>query len=128
MNYEEWADQYPDAAAALGSVQATESENQQKARLLLAERGELIWRNNVGATPAIKTVQCPWCHRSHVVRQRPVRYGLCNDSARLNATFKSADLLGITPVLITQEHVGQTLGLFRSVEVKRSGWRFKPLA
>lgn len=35
----------------------------------------------------------------------------------------SADLIGYYPVKITQEHVGKTLGIFVSFEVKRPGNR-----
>lgn len=79
-------------------------------RLDEARRGNLIWRNNVGA---LKDPAGRW-----------VRFGLCNDSARLNEKLKSSDLIGITPVVITPAHVGQTIGQFTALEAKEAGWKF----
>ena len=70
-----------------------------------------LWRNNVGAGKLAESGSF-------------VRWGLCNDSAALNAVCKSGDLIGILPVLITQEHVGQIIGQFVSREVKRADWRY----
>lgn len=77
-------------------------------RLDAARRGVLLWRNNVGEMAD-----------EHGGR---VRYGLCNDSKKLNTAIKSADLIGIKPVLITPVMVGGTIGQFVSLEVKRGGW------
>ncbi len=87
----------------------TEAETQQQIRLEAARQGTPLLRNNSGAC----------------VDQtgRMIRYGLGNDSARINKTFKSSDLIGIWPVRIGPEHVGQTLGVFTAIEVKRPGWR-----
>lgn len=75
-----------------------------------SEKGCRLWRNNVGAT----------------VTQSGsfMRFGLANDSAQLNKIIKSADLIGIRPVLITQEHVGRVIGQFLSREVKHPGWKY----
>ena len=67
-----------------------------------------LWRNNVGALQDKRGV--------------PVRYGLMNDSKRMNEKFKSGDLIGIRRVLITQAMVGQVIGQFVSIEVKEPGW------
>jgi hypothetical protein len=40
----------------------------------------------------------------------------------MNQRIKSSDLIGITPVLITQEMVGYRLGVFTAREIKRPGW------
>lgn len=53
-----------------------------------------------------------------------VRYGLCNDSERIDKVLKSHDLIGIAPVTIEPKHVGQVIGQFLSVEVKKEGWHF----
>lgn len=78
-------------------------------RLISSRQGWIMWRNNVGVLID--------------ERGRPVRYGLANESPQMNASFKSADLIGIRPMLITPDHVGMTIGQFASVECKHEGWR-----
>lgn len=89
----------------------SESGVQAQVRLEASRLGWPLWRNNVGALIDHST-------------GRPVRFGLANDSAAVNANIKSADLIGIRPVVITRSHIGSTLGQFVSREVKRSGWRY----
>lgn len=83
-----------------------ESEAQVLTRLDASAKGVTLWRNNVGAVDSI-------------------RYGLCNESRQMNQRFKSADLVGISPVMVTQAHVGRVLGVFTAREVKREGWEYK---
>ena len=127
MNYTEWAARYPEAANALARdviVQDTtaasgggsEAATQQCVRLSVAKQGGYSWRNNVGATPA----RCRDCGAP----QQPVRYGLANDSARLNERLKSSDLILAIPRTITPAMVGTTVAQFGSVECKRAGWRY----
>ena len=135
LTYEEWAFRYPEAAQELTQVTTEckqheaagddESWAQQNARFVIARAGGMSWRNNVGATPAKVEYRCPKCSHHGYVNQRIVRYGLCNDSAQLNAQFKSADLIGVVPRLITQQMVGSTIGQFLAVEVKKPGWSYK---
>lgn len=80
-------------------------------RLDAARQGVELWRNNVGAA------------QDHT--GRVVRYGLCNDSPILAKKVKSSDFIGITPVVITPDMVGQTIGVFTAIETKSSGWVFK---
>ena len=80
-------------------------------RLEASERGSRLWRNNVGAT--------------YTAQGDFIRYGLANDSKQLNTAIKSADLIGIRPILITQAHVGQVIGQFISREVKRPDWKWR---
>lgn len=86
-----------------------ESSVQAEIRLLASQRGWRLWRNNCGVLPDRNG--------------RPVRFGLCNDSPQLNREYKSGDLIGIRPVLILPEHVGCTLGIFTSIEVKHPDWK-----
>lgn len=51
---------------------------------------------------------------------RLIRFGLGHTSP--NQQIKSSDLIGITKVLITQEMVGQTIGVFTALEVKKPSW------
>lgn len=92
----------------------SESNVQSRVRLEAATKGLHLWRNNVGATPA----ECPHCHE----RLQPVRYGLANDSAKMNRVIKSSDLVGIRPRLVTPDMVGTRIGQFVAREVKAEGW------
>ncbi len=70
-----------------------------------------LWRNNVGAMfDAVG---------------RMVRYGLANESAAMNEKIKSGDRIGVTPVVITPEMVGKTIGVITSIEVKKENWTYK---
>jgi len=89
----------------------SESGVQNSIRLNASARGARLWRNNNGA--AVDRTG------------RPVRYGLANESAAMSKKIKSSDLIGLRPVIITTEHVGQTLGQFVAIEVKKPGWRYK---
>ena len=86
-----------------------EASVQSIVRLEAARRGWQLWRNNVGVLLDAKG--------------RPVRYGLANDSKAVNQNVKSADLIGIRPVIVTPGMVGQIIGQFVSIECKHEGWR-----
>jgi hypothetical protein len=88
----------------------SESRQQSLIRLAASRKGWLLFRNNVGALIDSRGV--------------PVRYGLANESKAMNEKIKSADLIGIEPVLITSDMVGQTIGRFVSIEVKEEGWKY----
>ena len=88
----------------------SESAVSQRIVLKASSRGIRLFRNNVGA-----------CQDD---TGRHIRYGLANVSKQMNATVKSADLIGITPVLVRADHVGHTLGVFTSIESKRGGWKY----
>lgn len=134
--YEAWKMAFPDAAAALEAVLTcgttsdpeadgySEAWAQQRVRHQIAARGGFAWRNNVGATPAKERHQCPRCYFNFEVKKQPTRYGLANDSAKMNKNVKSSDVIGVIPVKILPEHVGQTFGLFIAVEMKRPGWKY----
>jgi hypothetical protein len=88
----------------------SEAAVQAKVRLEAAHKGLKLWRNNVGALLDSRGV--------------PVRYGLANDSAILNKSIKSGDLIGWRPVLIGPEHVGSMIAQFVSRECKRPDWQY----
>lgn len=87
-----------------------ESSVQQRIRLAAAYDGIDLWRNNVGVLLDSTG--------------RPVRYGLANDSVKLNQELKSSDLIGPTPLFIMPHHVGMILGVFSAIECKEEGWQF----
>lgn len=88
---------------------ASESYTQSLARLNLAKRGCVTFRNNVGALMDAEG--------------RLVRYGLANESAAQNKLTKSSDLISVWPRLITPEMLGQTIGQFVAIECKKGDWR-----
>ncbi len=108
-------DALAELSAILGSggteeTGASESNVQSRVRLAAPRLGMKLWRNNVG-----------------VLRDengRPVRYGLANDTKKLNERLKSHDLIGWRRRLISPAMVGTTIAQFVSLECKREGWTF----
>ena len=90
--------------------QRGEAYVQSAVRLEAPAAGVTLFRNNVGALPG--------------PNGRPVRYGLANDGAQLNARSKSSDLIGWRRVVITPQHVGSTIAQFVSRECKTADWRY----
>lgn len=124
MTLNEWATRWgvpPAAVAELADMMGgtpssvpgwdSEARSQQEIRVTASKRGVRLFRNNNGA-----------CEDKD---GRHIRYGLANDSMQMNARVKSSDLIGITPIVVGYEHVGQIHGVFTSIEVKRPGWKFK---
>lgn len=127
MTIDDWVMDYPEAASALqGCFEAlnsnpkardkSESWAQQQTRFAFSKQGGLLWRNNVGATMS----SCPNCREPF----RPVRYGLANESKEVNQRFKSSDLIGVMPRVITPDDIGVTFGQFVAIETKRPGWSY----
>lgn len=79
-------------------------------RLAASKLGWRTWRNNVGVLMDDRGL--------------PVRFGLANDSSKMNNVFKSSDQIGIRPLLITPQHIGLTIGQFVSLEIKHGSWRY----
>ncbi len=97
-----------DPAPGSEATQRSEAAGQQEIRLAGSTMGGCLWRNNVGAFTADDGT--------------PVRYGLANDSPRVNKRVKSSDLIGFLPFKIAPQHIGQTLAVFIAVECKRGDW------
>ena len=74
-----------------------ESNVQRLVQLAASQHGTTTWRNNTGA---YRTDDGQF-----------VRYGI-------PLTGGGSDLLGITPVTITEDMVGQTVGVFTAIEIK----------
>lgn len=89
---------------------SSEAAVQNIVKLEASRKGARLWRNNLGA---VKT------------EDGFIRYGLANESNSINQIIKSADLIGIKPVLITQNMIGKTIGQFLSREIKPAGWVFQ---
>ncbi len=97
----------PDTELLVGD---SEAAVQAAVRVSASRAGARLWRNNVGA--------------GKLDNGSFVRWGLANESHAMNKQIKSADLIGIEPVLIEQQHVGQVIGRFLSVECKHAKWRY----
>lgn len=126
MTIYSWASRHGISATALAELSAAllptdasplrasarESTVLAQVRRDTSRAGWRLWRNNVGA--------------AYTAEGGFVRYGLANESAQMNAVIKSSDLIGIRPVTVTAELVGQTIGQFAAVECKAPNWRRRP--
>ena len=127
MHLDEWAQAWGVSAAALldlrtrmgiaeARIEATgaagsESRQQSLIRIDAADSGVWLTRNNVGALLDERGI--------------PVRYGLANESKEQNKAVKSADLIGIKPILIGPQHLNMVIGQFVSREAKHETWTYK---
>ena len=79
----------------------TEKDIEKKIIVSVQGAGSIVFKNNVGY--AQKT-------DPNTGKKYWIRFGLCEGSS---------DLIGITPVTITQGMVGKTIGVFTAIEVKK---------
>lgn len=79
--------------------------------LALSKLGTTVFRQNVGQAWVGSKVTKTRDGGAFIANARPVQMGL---------TTGSSDLIGWTPVVVTQEMVGQKVAVFTAVEVKRS--------
>jgi hypothetical protein len=91
--------------------EGSEAAVQSKVRLEAAKKDIWLLRNNVGAG----------CMKDGSF----VRWGLANDSKKLNEVCKSSDLIVIRKVKILPEMVGQIIGQFVARETKHENWTYK---
>lgn len=126
MNLEQWAARWnvpPEAFAELAACSIvdpdpdelgdkSEAYVQSRVRLEAARASPpcYLWRNNVGA--------------GKMSTGSFVRWGLANDSKKLNERMKSGDLIGLRSVIVTPAMVGGRFGQFVSREVKREDWKY----
>lgn len=100
----------PPLPAAAPGEGKTEAWAQSMVRIEASEKKIALFRNNVGVLKD--------------ETGRPVRYGLGNDSPKMNEVIKSGDLIGVRRLLILPQHVGHTFGQFVSREMKPPGWQY----
>lgn len=134
MNLEQWAIQWGVPLVAITDLrQKLLAETNDLANVKIGEKSEAyvssvvrleaphygchLWRNNVGAMKERD-------EEGNVIRV--VRFGLANDSARLNDKLKSGDLIGWRKRLITASMVGHVIAQFTTREAKKPGWVFNP--
>lgn len=89
----------------------SEAAIQTLVRLEASRKGLRLFRNNVGA--------------GKMESGSFVRFGLANETPQMNANIKSADLIGVRPVLIQPHHVGTIIGQFVSREIKSGSWKYR---
>ncbi|NCC23243.1 MAG: VRR-NUC domain-containing protein, partial [Alphaproteobacteria bacterium] len=86
----------------------SEKAIQSAVMLAASQAGLTTWRNNTGQAWTGEATRLK--DGSILIRNpRPLHAGLCRGSS---------DLIGLRPVIVTQEHVGQTIAQFLAVEVK----------
>lgn len=94
----------------------SEAKLQSEIQMLVTKNGGRVFRNNVGKA---------WVGRPNVIKRkqqvivgagdvvlynaRPFHAGLCKGSS---------DLIGWTPILITEKYLGKTLAIFSGLEIK----------
>lgn len=84
-----------------------EQLSSQKVRLRASEMGLTLFRNNTGAFSD--------------ETGRLVRFGLGNESKRLQESCRFGDYIGFYEMQITKEMVGKTVAVFANIEVKPEG-------
>lgn len=104
-------DYKPDGDAA--GADWSEARVTQEVRFEAGEKGVMLWRNNVGG------------YEDPNNPGRWIRYGILNDSEKLNEKFKSSDFIGIRKRLVMPAEVpptGLLIGQFVAREMKHARW------
>ena len=139
MNLEEWARRWnippqafaelaacsivePEADALVGGKSEAYVQSTIRLEAARADSPTYLWRNNNGAGAIVDLrILCDICRQK---ARRMIRWGLANDSKKLNECFKSGDLIGLRSVIITPAMVGCRFGQFLSRECKREDWNY----
>lgn len=79
-----------------------EKDIEKKIILSVQECGTTVFKNNVGSAKKVDP---------NTGKEYWINFGLCEGSS---------DLIGITPVKITADMVGKTMGVFTAIEVKKN--------
>lgn len=104
----------------------SESHIQAKIRLEAARTGVIhAWRNNSGAGWIVGDRK-KLCAKCVAYARSFTRWGLGNDSDRVNAVIKSSDLIGWRKRVVTPQMVGTVIAQYWQRECKRSGWIYNP--
>lgn len=126
MVLDQWAQQWGIAPAALQDLKnrlgvlppdadpsqyKSEAFVQSATRIEASRMGARLWRNNVGA--------------GKIDGESFVRWGLANESEKMNQVIKSSDLIGWTPVIVTPSMVGHRVAIFTAIETKAQGWQYR---
>lgn len=85
-----------------------ETRIQHQIQLALSEAGCLAWRNETSGAWLGKVIHKAG-NQVTLTDAHMMTFGLC---------VGSSDLIGCTPVVITEDMVGQTIGCFTAIEVK----------
>jgi len=85
-----------------------ETAIQRRIMLALSEAGCTVWRNEVGGMWVGRVIHQDG-QTVTLANAQMIQAGLCTGSA---------DLVGISPVVVTPEMVGETVGRFMGIEVK----------
>lgn len=109
----------------------SEAAVQAAVRLEYARRGYRLFRNNTGVLKRTEPTLITAAHVGQTLdvappHAQPVRFGLNNDSAAVNAASKPSDLIGWKAELVTPAMVGEVIARFTSLEIKPPGWRLVP--
>lgn len=83
---------------------------QNAVRIEATKKDARLWKNTSGA--------------AYTQTGNFIRFGLGNDSEKINKVLKSSDLIGIRKIKITHAHVGEYLGQFICREIKNSKWKY----
>lgn len=97
-----------DLEPATGEPGRSEASVSAAVELRASQLGGVLWRNQVGA--------------AFMQDGTFLRFGIANESEKMNKRIKSSDRIGIRPTLIEQHHVGSIFGKFWCREVKKRDW------